>query len=99
MKLTEQLITIELCGEEFKFKADEGNVRADEVADFLKREIEKAETEIPTHAAKSNKLTVPVLVALNISKQYIELLHKHLKFVNSVSSRTARLGSMIRTKQ
>jgi cell division protein ZapA (FtsZ GTPase activity inhibitor) len=98
-QLAEQLITIELFGEKFNFKADEGHLKAEEIAEYLKRELENVETQLPTHAAKSNKLAVMALVALNISKQYIELLHKHIKFVNSVSARTARLGAMIKTKQ
>jgi cell division protein ZapA (FtsZ GTPase activity inhibitor) len=99
LQLTEQFITIELFGEKFNFKADEGHLKADEIAEYLKKELEKVESQLPAHTAKSNKLAVLVLVALNISKQYIELMHKHLKFVNSVSTRTARLGAMMKTKQ
>lgn len=99
MQLTEHFITIELFGEKFNFKADEGHLKADEIAEYLKKELEKVESQLPVHTAKSNKLAVLVLVALNISKQYIELMHKHLKFVNSVSTRTARLGAMMKTKQ
>jgi cell division protein ZapA (FtsZ GTPase activity inhibitor) len=95
----EQLITIELFGEKFNFKADEGHLKADEVAEYLKQELEKVETQLPGYTAKSNKLAVLVLVALNISKQYIDLMHKHLKFVNSVTARADRLGSLIKTKQ
>jgi cell division protein ZapA (FtsZ GTPase activity inhibitor) len=99
LQLTEQFITIELFGEKFNFKADEGHLKADEIAEYLKKELENVESQLPAHTAKSNKLAVLVLVALNISKQYIELMHKHLKFVNSVSTRTARLGAMMKTKQ
>jgi cell division protein ZapA (FtsZ GTPase activity inhibitor) len=97
--LTEQLITIELFGEKFNFKAEEGHLKAEEIAEYLKRELENVESQLPTQAAKSNKLAMLVLVGLNISKQYIELMHNHLNFVNSVSARTERLGAMIKTKQ
>ncbi len=69
MQLTEQFITIELFGEKFNFKADEGHLKADEIAEYLKKELEKVESQLPAHTAKSNKLAVLVLVALNISKQ------------------------------
>jgi len=98
-QLTEQLITIELFGEKFNFKADESQLKAEEIAGYLTREVEKVETQLPAHIANSNKLAVLVLAALNVSKQYIDLLHKHVKYVNTVSSRTARLGAMIKTKQ
>jgi cell division protein ZapA (FtsZ GTPase activity inhibitor) len=97
--LTEQLITIELFGEKFNFKAEEGRLKAEEIAEYLKRELENVESQLPAQTAKSNKLAMLVLVALNISKQYIELMNNHLKFVNSVSARTERLGAMIKTKQ
>ena len=97
--MTEQLITIELFGEKFNFKAAEGHLKAEEIAEYLKRELENVESQLPPQTAKSNKLAMLVLVALNISKQYIELMHNHLKFVNSVSARTERLGAMIKTKQ
>lgn len=97
--MTEQLITIELFGEKFNFKAEEGHLKAEEIAEYLKRELENVESKFPAQTAKSNKLAVLALVALNISKQYIELMHNHLKFVNSVSVRTERLGALIKTKQ
>jgi len=97
--LTEQLITIELFGEKFNFKADESNIKAEEITGYLLGEVEKVKTQLPAHITNSNKLAVLVLTSLNISKQYVELLHKHLKFANSVSSRTARIGAMIKTKQ
>jgi len=98
-QLTDEFITIKLFGEQFNFKADESHLKAEEIEDYLMREIEKVESQFPAHTAKSNKLAALMLVALNISKQYIDLLHKHLKFANSVSSRTARIGAMIKTKQ
>ncbi len=97
--MTEKLITIELFGEKFHFKADEDHVNAAEILDYLKRELEDVQSQFPAHYAKSNKLAVLVLVALNISKKYIELMHKHLKFVNSVSARTSRINAMIKPKQ
>jgi cell division protein ZapA (FtsZ GTPase activity inhibitor) len=97
--LTEQLITIELFGEKFNFKADEGHLKAEEIAEYLKRELDNVQAQLPAHTAKSNKLAVLVLVALNLSKQYIELMQQHIKFVNAVSARAARLGALIKTKQ
>jgi cell division protein ZapA (FtsZ GTPase activity inhibitor) len=94
----EQIITIEILGEAFRFKADEGDLSAEEIAQLLTDEVHKVASQFPAHALKTNKLAILVLAALNISKQYVELLNQHSRFLESVSSRANRLGDMIETK-
>ncbi len=94
----EQILTIEILGEVFRFKAEEGDLNAEEIAQHLKEEVHRVEAQFPSQALKTHKLAILMLAALNISKQYIELSNHHLRFLESVSSRAARLGHMMEKK-
>ena len=92
----EKVITIELLGETFKFKADENRKNLEEILSFLMQEVQKVEEQFPAHALKTNKLAIMVMAALNISKQFVALTNNHSDFLDSVSLRTSKLGEMIR---
>ncbi len=92
----EQVITIKLLGETFKFKADENRKNLEEILSYLMQEVQKVEEQIPAHALKTNKLAIMVMAALNMSKQFVALTSNHSDFLNSVSSRTSKLDEMIR---
>jgi cell division protein ZapA (FtsZ GTPase activity inhibitor) len=91
----EQLITIELLGEKFQFKVNEGKQRAGQIADYLTAEVQEVARQLPDHVLKTNKLAVVVSAALNITKQYIELKSSHQKFVSDVTHRTFQLDDML----
>lgn len=91
----EQIITIELLGETFKFKSDENRKNLKKILSYLMAEVQKVEEQFPSHALKTNKLAIMVLAALSISKQFVELTNNHSDFLNSVSLRTSKLGAMI----
>ena len=91
----EQIITIELLGESFKFKSDENRDNLKKILSYLTEEVQKVEGQFPSHALKTNKLAIMVLAALSISKQFVELTNNHSDFLNSVSLRTSKLGEMI----
>ncbi|MFO7930256.1 MAG: cell division protein ZapA [Thermodesulfobacteriota bacterium] len=92
----EQIITIELLGEHFKFKVDpDSRIDAKEVTDRLIEEVNQAASRFPSHARKTNKLAIVVSAALNIARQHVELSMHHGEFVNSVAGRAARMDRMI----
>ena len=93
----EQVITIELLGETFKFKADENRKNLEEILVYLEQEVRKVEKQFPAHALKTNKLAIVVMAALNISKQFVEMTNRHSDFLKSISTRTSKLGEMIET--
>jgi cell division protein ZapA (FtsZ GTPase activity inhibitor) len=95
----EEIVSIELMGEIFRFKADDDNLQTKEISDFLAQEVQKVESQFPTHALKTNKLAIMVLASLNISKQYLELADHHSVLLRSVADRTARLDNMIGLKR
>jgi cell division protein ZapA (FtsZ GTPase activity inhibitor) len=93
--LVEEIVSIELMGESFRFKTDDHHLKTKEITEFFVREVEKVESQFPAHALKTNKLAIVVLASLNISKQYLELVNHYSDALNSVASRTARLDNMI----
>lgn len=95
----EEIVSIELMGETFRFKTDDNNLKTKEIANFLVREVQKVESQFPAHALTTNKLAILVLASLNISKQYLELADHYSDVLDSVASRAARLDSMIGMKR
>lgn len=96
MHQLEQIITIELLGEHFKFKVEQDSeIDAREVTQQLVREVNHVASRFPSHAQKTNKLAIVVMAALNIAKQNVELNMRHGEFLNSVANRAARMDQMI----
>lgn len=91
----EKIITINLLGEEFKFRANDGDVAPEMIADFLMKELKAVESGFPAHAKKTNKLAMIVLAALNIARQNIELKNCQQQFLASVASRASRIEQLI----
>ncbi len=90
------IITIELLGEAFKFRAEENStLEPSEIAAYLMEEVQRAESGFPVHSRKSNKMAIMVMAALNIAKKHIELLDDHTDFLQTVSTRAARLDRII----
>lgn len=95
----EEIVSIELMGEIFRFKTDDDNLQTKEISDFLAQEVKKVESQFPAHALKTNKMAIMVLASLNISKQYLELADHHSNVLRSIATRTARLDNMIGLKR
>lgn len=87
----EQLVTIEIFGQPYTFKAESEVDEAKAVADFLVREINKVENELSGQSAKLNKKTVLILAALNIANEYHLLRKNHTDFFQQVSNRSTNL--------
>ncbi|MBS0013319.1 MAG: cell division protein ZapA [Desulfobacterales bacterium] len=100
MPALEQIITIELLGEYFKFRADQNSrLDAREVADYLVTEVNQVASRFPAHAQKTNKLAIVVLAALNVAKQHMELKMEHDEFLESVASRASTMDRIIASNQ
>jgi cell division protein ZapA (FtsZ GTPase activity inhibitor) len=86
----EQLVTIELFGQPYTFKAQSDVSNAKEVADHLVKEVTKIETQ---YSGKSsvNKLATLILAALNIANENIKLKKNHSDFLIDVSNKSVNL--------
>lgn len=85
------IVTIELFGQKYSFKADEGVADAEEVASILVQEVASVEKKLSNNTKNLNKITILTLAALNISSEYINLKNNHANLLEKISKRSALL--------
>jgi cell division protein ZapA (FtsZ GTPase activity inhibitor) len=85
----EQLVTIELFGQSYTFKAEEDVSKAEDVANLLVKEVEKVELQLSAKAPTINKQTILILAALNIASE-------NYKLKNLTQEISERLEKLIR---
>lgn len=93
----EQLVTIELFGHPFTFKAETDATQAKKVADFLVEEVTRAEVQLSSKSSNVTKRIILILAALNIANQYFELKQNHSDLLQSISERSTSLIGKIET--
>jgi cell division protein ZapA (FtsZ GTPase activity inhibitor) len=91
----EHLVTIELFGQPHTFKADTEVAKANEVADLLKREVEKVQSRQTGPSAHIPKLTIMILAALNIANNIVQLNKDKGDFVDQTAKRCETLSRML----
>ena len=87
----EQLVTIELFGQQYTFKAGEEVSRAKEVADLLVEEVSRIEIQQSGSSSSANKLTILIIAALNIANENIKLKRNYSHFLQNISNRSIGL--------
>jgi cell division protein ZapA (FtsZ GTPase activity inhibitor) len=87
----EQLVTIELFGKPYTFKAESEVKKAKEVADFLSKEVSRVESQQSGQSSTASDLTTLMLAALNIAHQNMELENNYSKFRQDIAERSAKL--------
>ncbi len=83
----EQLVTIELFGQSYTFKTDSEVFKAEEVADFLVKEVKKVESQHSDKTLDVTKFTILILAALNIANENFEIKRNDSEFINVISQR------------
>jgi cell division protein ZapA (FtsZ GTPase activity inhibitor) len=91
----EHMVTIELFGQSHTFKADTEAARANEVADLLKREVEKVQDQQTGSSTHIPKLTILILAALNIAQNIIQLNKDAGDIVDQITRRCEALNRML----
>ncbi len=87
----DDIVTIELFGELFKFKAEPGVTDAAKIAEYLSEAVTEVEKQFAAKSPEISKLALLVLASLNISKELLELKSDHAELLNRVSERSERL--------
>ncbi len=87
----EQLVTIELFGRPYTFKAESEVKHAKEVADYLVREVKRVEALQSNQSSDITKLAIIILAALNIANENMEIKRDRTNIFNTISSRSAKL--------
>jgi cell division protein ZapA (FtsZ GTPase activity inhibitor) len=87
----EQLVTIDLFGQSYTFKTDSEFFKAEEVADFLVKEVKKVESQHSVKTLDITKFTILILAALNIANENFEIKRNDSEFLNNISQRLNRI--------
>lgn len=93
--LLEQLITIELFGKQYTFKAETQVEKAKEVAEMLVKEVEKAESQQKGSPSRFNPLGIMILTAMNIAGDNIDIKENYLDFKREVFDKSSILLSKL----
>ncbi len=93
--MLEELITIELFGQPYTFKADSHPSQARAVAEVLMGEVRRAEERHGPKPAHHSKLAILTSAALNIAQENCEIKRHHRQAVEQISQRSERLLRML----
>lgn len=91
----EEIVTIELFGEKYSFKAESGIANASEIANLLTKEVASVEEQVSGSALNMNKISILALAALNILSEYVETKKAYADFTEKLTKRSALLTEKI----
>ncbi|MFH1152514.1 MAG: cell division protein ZapA [Pseudomonadota bacterium] len=87
----DDIVTIELFGEKFRFRPESQVREAQKIAEHLEHYVGLAEKQFKINTSDRNKMAILLLAAMNISKEYFELKSDYSKLEGYVAERTATL--------
>jgi cell division protein ZapA (FtsZ GTPase activity inhibitor) len=87
----DEIVVIDLFGEEFRFKPDQQVENPEQVAQYLKTHIKKAEELFKNKTSGKNKIAILLLAAMNLSKDYHELKMQHSHFEKEIDDKLSSL--------
>ena len=91
----DEIIVIDLFGEEFRFKPDKQVEHPEQVAAELRQYIKDAEKLFQNTTSGKNKTALLLLAAMNISKDFHELKIKHSRLEQEMENRLSSLNAKI----
>ena len=91
----EQLITIELFGQPYKFKSVPETENAQEVADVLVKEVGRIQDQQSEEAPGITQIAILILAALNIANENMELKKNYSTLQETVSRRSDTLKRLL----
>ncbi|MCG8640708.1 MAG: cell division protein ZapA [Desulfobacterales bacterium] len=94
----DEIIVIDLFGEEFRFKPDNQVNNPEQIALFLKKYIAEAEELFQHKISGKNKIAVLLLAAMNISKDFHELKMQHSELEQVVKDKLLSMDKKLDTE-
>ena len=91
----DEIVKIDLFGEEFQFKPDDQVKDPDKVAQYLKEYIDNAQSLFQNNTSGRAKTAILLLAAMNLSRDYCELKSKYAELENEVEKRISSLAQKI----
>ena len=87
----EQLVTIELFGQPYTFRANSEAVKAKEVADLLMKEVAKVQSVQAKDTPGITQVAIVIIAALNIANENMELKQNHSELLQDLSERSLKI--------
>jgi len=87
----EQLVTIELFGQPYTFKAQSEAAKAQEIADILINEVAKVQSDQRGETSSVTQTATLIIAALNIANENVELKAHYQGLLQDISERSALL--------
>lgn len=91
----EQLITIELFGQPYKFQAAPETENAQEVAEVLVKEVGRIQDQQSKETPGITQIAILILAALNIANENMELKKNYSTLQETVSRRSDTLKRLL----
>ena len=88
---SDQIVTIELFGQPYTFKAESEVKEAKEVAEILVKEVDKVQNQQTDPSSTMSNLTILILAALNIANENMELKRNRSRLLDEISERSTGL--------
>ncbi len=87
----DEIVVIDLFGEEFRFKSDDQVVNPEQVARYLKNYIKEAESLFKNKTSGKNKIAMLLLASMNLSKDFHELKVQHAELEKEIDKKISFL--------
>ena len=88
----DEIVKIELFGEEFKFKPDKDQTYDPvKIAAHVKEYIDDAESLFQNKTSSKNRMAILLLAAMNLSKDYHDLRLKYSDLEEDIENRVSSL--------
>ena len=87
----DQVLTIDVLGQPFTFKADANVYDAKAVADYVIKSVNHAQAQCAQKTSFPDKGAILILTALNITNEFLELKKKYDQLLQDINQRSANL--------
>jgi cell division protein ZapA (FtsZ GTPase activity inhibitor) len=94
----DQLVTIEIFGQPFTFKADTETSKAKEIADYFAAEVAKMEADLAENGPAVDKRVILILTALNITQELFQFKREQKDFLSILLDRSNELIKQLNMK-
>jgi cell division protein ZapA len=85
------LIRVEILGQEYTVKSDEGEERVKDIAEYVNRKIK----EVSERTKTVSTLNLAILAAMNIANDYLEAVEDKKAFTRTIEDKSGRMIEMI----
>ncbi len=91
----EQIVEINLFGEQYRFKAGPEDKHAEKVVAFILNKVDGAKDSMPLPNNDANKFAQLLLATLNICNDFFDLKDKHEDLLKTIKDRSTTLSNRI----